>query len=385
MGCQQEVEIYADSEQVWGSNLGADRLDLTPELSAYVHPSRALSARIDSPERDIEVVFLPFDPAPSYGRFQENLWQLSPGPSGAGVGYFHPLGSGDVSTYYFGEDLLTWNEGQPQALLALYQRKHGSCELEIPWELVLGAVLDRVQNKQISSCPSFVPKALCDLYDWTEAKTNLEYSERTAGSHLRQQGVQGRGGFGLHVEGKVRFTDIIGKTFPYFNWSYLFPDVTFAGTGAYDLQLGEDGVPMVAVSGAPSARTECPPALYCTRDEVRTGIVEELTKTVVKELNPVLQECLAVPVPTATPCGQPSDCAASNEARILALGAALEVEDRGGDDDAASAFQSVLTDSNNWRCAPITDTCASAFGGTATEAPVCQLQLQAVDLVPMPG
>lgn len=42
-------------------------------------------------------------------------------------------------------------------------------------------------------------------------------------------------------------------------------------------------------------------------------------------------------------------------------------------------------DSDHWRCAPITDPCASAFGGTATKTPVCQLQLQAVDIVPMPG
>lgn len=73
------------------------------------------------------------------------------------------------------------------------------------------------------------------------------------------------------------------------------------------------------------------------------------------------------------------------DAVLLAAAAHSEVLRRSGGDDAlAESMRSVLLSEENWRCAPVTATCAAVLGTDPVPTPTCQLRLQATDIIAMP-
>lgn len=379
-GCRQDVEVKADNTVIWGAPMGAHRLDPTPELAGYVHPTVPLTVDVSAADKDTELVFFPQDPEQSYTPFTVNSTALGARPETTAVGYVH---RGGERTYNFGLGLYTMNLNQPQSLAAVYQRDHGECELEIAWDTVLAAVVEQVPSvtideKRVSLCKvsPYIPG--CQEVIW-----RVDYESKTqvavAGSYLRRNGMGAQGGFGLYVKAKVHFA------------SPLIQDATAAGRITHDLVLGREmmeeeelGVPMVKPPAAPLVKVWCPKeGIYCPTEEVAPEIAAQLAEVTTK-LNTALSECLAVPVETANPCTEPVDCSTSVEVMRMAVGAGLEAKSRGAPEDLQESLAAVVRDTSNWRCAPVTPTCAAILGTDPVPTPTCQLRLQATDIVAMP-
>jgi hypothetical protein len=101
------------------------------------------------------------------------------------------------------------------------------------------------------------------------------------------------------------------------------------------------------------------------------------------KLNGIFEECLFAPI--EADCETAVDCAEGLQALVLGAGARDEALQRGMAGALADKFQDAIGDVHNWRCAPITTTCATLIGADASSARTCQLRLAATDVVPMPN
>lgn len=272
---------------------------------------------------------------------------------------------GGQQTYYAGLALLNVN-GPPTSVRGMFERVHGECALWVGWSELLDVVLAGIKNSSgEADCNEF----FCPDYD-------TKFTDRVARSYLRQSnpsqiGGPGRGGFGLHIRGNVEFD------------SPVIDDLTFYGRALYDVTL-QEGLPYFSVSGGPWSDTwnsSSGPA-KCPHTDVQNSVKTKLNEAT-GQLNTAMRECAAVPI--NLPCDTAEACAMSFPAVALASAAFNEAFTvRGLPENRAERFRDALTSPSNWTCAPVAANCAALTGAEATQDPVCQLNLRATDLVPMP-
>lgn len=380
-GCRQDVEVSAGETLIWGAPMGAHRLDPTPELAGYVHPTTPLTVDVSAPENDTELVFFPEDPEGSYTPFTVNSTVLGARTEATAVGYVH---RGGQNVYYFGNALYAKNDFKPQSLAAVYQRDHGECELEVAWDTVLDQVVAQAPERDgtakvvLKGCEYFPVEPECLLLPDVELDYTTTTHDAVAGSYLRREGAGARAGFGLFVKARAAFD------------SPLVPNLWVVGRGSFDLTLGTEsdgaalGVARVEATGPLLAKAWCDGgAAYCPRSRAETEAHKGLA-TVVPTVNAALAECLAVPVAPDRECESALACATHSDAALLAAMASAEVMDRGGDEPLAESFVAVLRSEANWRCAPVTPECAAVVGTDPVATPTCQLRLQATEIIAMP-
>lgn len=368
--------------------MGANKLSATPGLAGYSHGEAPLTADVSAAETDTELVFFASDPEGSYTRFREESFGLAAGPKETAVGYVH---RGGEKIYYFGTGLQLVNGNVPQSLAAVYQRDHGECEREVPWRDVLDAVVAEVKaeergHERVPWCEILEIKGVkppgCESLGTNREDFTKYVTGAVAGSYVRREGTWGQAGFGLFLEGGVAFD------------SWYLPYVRFAGRAAFDMVLGRGsgeegdgpvGVPRIRMVGAPGVASECPGAdLGCQRKKVETAFADAIEEQVVGEMNETLLECLWAEVDTALLCSDAVPCHSTLEAVGLSLQARDEALDRGAESGAAESLRAILVDPASWRCAPVKESCASVLGVNPTPENVCQLRLQATDVIAMP-
>lgn len=371
-GCDrsEEVEILASNQVIWSSPLGSNRLDYDSQLgiSQYKHPANALTVDVDSPTIRTELLFFPFDPKSSFDLLVKASKSAPAVPIGNSVGYLH---QGGANSYNVGAGLVLFNGLKPQSIRSAYMRRHGECEFEVSWDTLLEAVLGTIND---SSGEADCNSLFCPNFD-------VHYTQRAATSYLRQNGVNGQGGFGLFIRGEVSFD------------SPVIDDLSFYGKAAYDISLPgpEDpselprGLPLFKVAAGPYAGTwDCSPSPFttCPHADVRKDVRDNLSNATV-QLRELLGECAAAPVDAN--CETAADCDRTGIALFLSSGAQLEALTRGMSQPRAIQFGNALTNEQNWRCGPVTQTCADLLGREATSENVCQLKLEATDVVAMPN
>jgi hypothetical protein len=382
-GCSSDggypVEIHVNGGRVFGSQLSPDRLLLDQQLGigGLSQPPNTLTAPVDSPSRNHELLFFPFDAAESW----ESIVDCKPytgtndcsvprptAPTAIAGGFIH---DGGAREYGVGTLFNLLNE-PPQSIRSLYMRRHGECESAVPWQDLLDAVVSEIKGE--SGCGD----SFLGCFDF-----ETSFSRRIAISYLRQvpslaAGIDsGRGGFGLHIEGDTTFD------------SPFLCDLKFVGKAGYDAVLSSQGLPVFEVATGPQVRAfDCSlsPFCSCQYSEVRDGVKDSLKDKVRKGLNETFEECLAIPAFNLGPatCTEPADCSNGATATILGIYAAQQAEARGADLPRREAFRTAMQDPNNWTCAPVKQECAALTGADATEDSVCQLKLRARNIVPMP-
>jgi hypothetical protein len=328
-------------------------------MSQYKQPPYLLTVDVDSDAQRTELLFFPFDPQTSFVPLSKSGGSAPVAPKGNAVGFLH---AGGVATYQVGSSLALMNGLQPQSIRGHHQRRHGECELEVSWKTLLDAVLAGVDD---SSGEGECNALFCPDYD-------VHYTKRVATSYLRQVGTRGQGGFGMFFEGETEFD------------SPVIDDLSFYGKAAYDLRLSEAGLPELVVAAGPFSGTwncSSSPFATCPREDVEDSVIEGMAEATGK-LNGIFEECLFAPI--EADCETAVDCADDIQVVFLASGARQEAEQRGMTLAIAAQFESALLDSANWRCAPVTNTCAALTGADPTPEPTCQLRLAATDVVSMP-
>ncbi len=362
---------------VWASSLGSDRLYLDQQLAISDHetPAETLTVRVDAPDTGVELLFMPYDADASYTSLTELScpYPLFPNicnsptppsiPDGVGVSYLH---QGGAKTYYVGAGLLLRNGGfdNSQSIRSVYQRRHGECELEIKWESLIDQVFKRVGDSSGEAEGDDCNFLFCPNYD-------QHFDSRVGTSFLRRTSIgAGQGGFGLYVTGEVHFD------------SPAIDDLSFLAKVAYDVNLA-GGLPEFSVAAGPYARTyDCSAwPTKCPHGDVQNGAKDGL-KDAVSQLNDIVAECAAAP--TEDPCEVAANCALTKTSLDLGFAAREEAKLRGFSLDLADQAFAAVRSEKNWRCAPVSSTCASLTGAQPTDGPVCQLELRALDLVPMP-
>lgn len=371
-GCAQseEVQILANNQVIWSSPLGSNRLEYDSQLgiSQYKHPAKTLTVDVDSPARRTELLFFPFDPKSSFDLLVKASSSAPTVPVGNSVRYLH---QGGAASYGVGAALVLANGLKPQSIRGVYQRRHGECELEVSWNTLFKEVLAQVDD---SSGEGDCNGLFCPDYD-------VHYTQRAATSYLRQKGVNGQGGFGLFIRGGVEFD------------SPVIDDLSFHGKAGYDISLPGDedppelprGLPIFKVSAGPFAGTwDCSPSPFttCPHTDVRNDVRGQLSSATTK-LNAIIAECATAPFEAS--CETAADCDDTFQAQALANGARTEAQDRGMSLSRANEFSSALRSPDNWRCTPVTKTCADLFGVEPIAENVCQLELRATDVVAMPN
>jgi hypothetical protein len=288
-----------------------------------------------------------------------NAWGAFPGSA---VGFLH---GGGQATYGAGFILALANGGGA-SVRGLYEREHGECELEIPWQSFLDGVLSEIGATSGEGDCNFL---FCPDYD-------MAFSQRVARSYLRRSSsgaiAGGRGGFGVHMKGEVEFD------------SPFVDDLSFFGRALYDVSLAE-GLPKFQVVGGPWANTwDCSasPFTSCPEKDVRDAVRADLAQAA-GGLNAALDECAVAPLEWG--CSAAESCASTaSPAGLLGEKAKAEALARGMSESRADQFRKALLTAESWRCAPVSSTCSSLTGAEVTEEPVCQLVLRATDIVPMP-
>lgn len=239
---------------------------------------------------------------------------------------------------------------------------------------LIGAVLERVKEDEGENCLGEVCPFGKNCRPWWCPDYTQTFDERVGTSYLRRVGINGQGGFAIYARGETSFD------------SLLLDDLSFFGQAAYDVVLNDDGLAKIEVAAGPQRSVwDCSasPLTYCPRGQVRDEITKALRDDLPKQLNETLADCSAAPVETiGLSCATASECSSSFEAAILANSAREQADNRGlGNPER---FRAALLAEENWRCAPVSEACGQLLGSTPSEVPVCQIELRARDLVPMP-
>ncbi len=395
-GCNRApVEILSDNSVIYPSALGNDRLLLDGNLRFanqsvhnYQQPPHNLTVDVDSPGSNVELLFMEDDSEATWKALQLG------GCNGDTCAFSEPLlpaqhteigiiHSAGAHTDPIGKELALFNPGQDQAVAirSLYMRRHGECELGVKWGSLLPGVL--AEAKDETSKVYVWVDGILQSYDY-----QLSFQRRAAMSYLRQTAVlygdssntQGRGGFGLYVQGHVDFD------------AFYLAGSDLRAKAEYDVNLS-GGLPHFSVFGAPLAYT-----YNCNGTCIAQSGIEEQARNMLSgvagRLNDKIDQCLQVEADILGPsgCPDPSEdssayCANGRYAftsSALGQSAQSEAQALGATAAQANAFFDAMRDPKNWACGPVSDTCAELTHQTATTKNVCKLKLRATDVVPMP-
>lgn len=238
-------------------------------------PPNTLQLHVNSPLKNVELLSFPFNAEDAFNSVQNNPCIPSPFgfsfcsvpepgvPSGKAIGIIH---QGDDHTFGIGSLLSTFNGQSPEAMKSLYMRQHGLCETEVPWSDLLGAILSQAKGE--GGCSG---DTIFGCFNWSTKLTR-----RVETSYLRRAGVNGRGGFGLYLEGLASFS------------SPFLDDLSFAAKAGYDVTLDDSGHPAFTVSAGPYTRTwDCSPSPFttCQDAKVSKDLTDSLRDEVPSKLN----------------------------------------------------------------------------------------------------
>lgn len=371
------VEILVNGNPEWQSQLGSDALVLDEQLGLgwAKQPPRDIWLHVDSPGSNVELLSFPFEADASFRNIDSCSNVIDCGhveltvPEGVALGYVHHGGEVDLPI----GGLLSVEQPpppKPVSIRSFYMRRHGECERAVRWKDLLDAIVSQIKSE--SDCSD---QGWLGCFDWTTS-----FDKRVVTSYLRQVdsiedlGGRGRGGFGLGLAGDTEFD------------SPFVCDLEFKASAGYDVVLSDAGFPEVRVSSGPFARAygcSDSPFFSCHEGDVQDGVKASLAGTVTTRLNDTIEKCLAVPLGLET-CTKPSQCVDDISVILLAIAARKEAVDRGATVAHADLIRDALLSEANWRCAPVAPACTGLTGSEPTEGPVCQLELRARDIVPMP-